>query len=521
MATLAAGRRTGGRSQSSRPPFGVSVISILITLGTLIPLGFVVAMTIDTGWEQAVELILRPRVGELLFNTVALVLLTVPLCLGLGVGAAWLVERTNLPGARVFSLLLAAPLAVPAFVNSYAWASTIPSLSGIFGGVLISVLSYYPFVYIPAAAMLRRLDPAIEQSAASLGLGPWAVFARVVLPQLRLAIGGGALLVGLHLLAEYGAYSMIRFNTFTTAILQQFQSTFNSTAANMLASVLVFICLMMLLLETSARGNARYARLGSGVPSAPIIRTLGRWKQASLAFVLLLLALALGIPVINVGRWLIAGGPEAWDIPGLGAALAQTLGYGLAGAALTAVVAFPIAWLAVRHSGKFTRLLESINYITSSMPGIVVALAFVTVTINFAYPLYQSAPVVIAAYVLLFMPRALVNLRAGLAQAPAELEEAAQALGVSPLRAFLRVTLRLTAPAAAGGAALVFLGISTELTATLVLAPSGVTTLATRFWSLSSEIDYAGAAPYALLLILLSLPMTYLLYRQSQKATGL
>jgi iron(III) transport system permease protein len=154
------------------------------------------------------------------------------------------------------------------------------------------------------------------------------------------------------------------------------------------------------------------------------------------------------------------------------------------------------------------------------MPGIVVALAFVTVTINFAYPLYQETPVVIAAYALLFLPRALVNLRAGFAQAPRELEEAAQALGKRPLGAFVRVTLRLSAPAAAAGAALVFLAVSTELTATLVLAPSGVTTLATRFWALSSEIDYAGAAPYALLLILLSLPMTYLLYRQSQKAVG-
>jgi iron(III) transport system permease protein len=122
--------------------------------------------------------------------------------------------------------------------------------------------------------------------------------------------------------------------------------------------------------------------------------------------------------------------------------------------------------------------------------------------------------------VLLFLPRALVNLRAGLAQAPLELEEAARSLGISPFRAFLRVTLRLTAPAAAGGAALVFLGIANELTATLLLAPTGVNTLATRFWALSSEIDYTGAAPYALILILLSLPMTYLLYTQSQKAAG-
>lgn len=82
------------------------------------------------------------------------------------------------------------------------------------------------------------------------------------------------------------------------------------------------------------------------------------------------------------------------------------------------------------------------------------------------------------------------------------------------------MTLWLCAPAATAGAALVFLGVVNELTATLLLAPSGTWTLATRFWSLSGEIDYAGAAPYALLMIVLSLPMTYLLYSQSQKAAG-
>lgn len=520
MATALRHRTTAGRSIRSRPPFGVSAVAVLITLGALVPLGFVLWMTAATGWDAAVELIVRPRVGELLLNTVALVLLSVPACIVLGVAAAWLVERTDLPGARALSLLLAAPLAVPAFVNSYAWASTLPSLSGITGGVLISVLSYYPLVYIPAAAVLRRLDPGLEQSAASLGIGPWRVFFRVVLPQLRLAVGGGALLVGLHLLSEYGAYSMIRFDTFTTAILQQFQSTFNSAAANMLASVLVFLCLLLLLGEAVARGNARYARIGPGVASAPAPRRLGRWKAGSVLFVLALTVLALGVPLANVARWLIAGGTAVWEVDELGTALLQTLAYGLTGAGVTVVAAFPIAWLAVRYGGRFARFLEGSNYITSSMPGIVVALAFVTVTINIAYPLYQTAPVVIAAYALLFLPRALVNLRAGLAQAPRELEEAAQALGTRPLSAVFKVTLRLAAPAAAAGAALVFLAVSTELTATLVLAPSGVSTLATRFWSLSSEIDYAGAAPYALLLILLSLPMTYLLYRQSRKAAG-
>ena len=514
---------TAGRGNSPRPPFGVSAVSVLavlIALFSLVPLGYVAYMTVATGWDTAVALIMRPRVGELLVNTLLLMAATIPLCLLLGVAGAWLVERTNLRGRRVWAVLLAAPLAVPAFVNSYAWVSAVPSLGGLGSGILISTLSYFPLVYIPAAATLSRLDPAIEQSAAALGLGAWRAFFRVVLPQLRIALTGGALLVGLHLLAEYGAFAMIRFDTFTTAIMTQYRSTFNGAAGNMLASVLVFFCLLLLVAEVRSRGTARYARIGSGVQAKALRLPLHAYQVPAQIFLLALTALAFGLPLYYVLKWIVAGGADIWTASEFLPALLATFWYGLVGAAATVVVAFPMAYLAVRKPGWFSKSLELSNYVTSSMPGIVVALAFVTVSIRVMPGIYQTAGVLVAAYVLLFLPRALVNLRAGLAQAPKELDEAAQALGKPPLTAFIRVTLRLTAPAAAGGAALVFLAIANELTATLLLSPNGTKTLATEFWSKSSEIDYAGAAPYALLMILLSAPMTYLLFQQSKKVAG-
>jgi iron(III) transport system permease protein len=115
----------------------------------------------------------------------------------------------------------------------------------------------------------------------------------------------------------------------------------------------------------------------------------------------------------------------------------------------------------------------------------------------------------------------MVNLRSGLAQVPPTLEEASRSLGVSPTRTLVRVTLRLTAPAAAAGASLVFVAVATELTATLLLAPTGTNTLAMRFWSLSSELAYAGAAPYALLLVVLAVPVTVVLFQQSSRAAAL
>jgi iron(III) transport system permease protein len=164
--------------------------------------------------------------------------------------------------------------------------------------------------------------------------------------------------------------------------------------------------------------------------------------------------------------------------------------------------------------------MERCTYLASAttIPGI--ALAFVTVAIRYARPIYQSTLLIVLAYALLFLPRAMVSLRAGIEQAPPELEEAATALGSSPVRSFGRVTLPLIAPAIAAGAALVFMAVVTELTATLLLAPTGTRTLATQFWSLSSAIDYATAAPYALLMIVLSIPVSWFLLVQSHRLAG-
>jgi iron(III) transport system permease protein len=487
-----------------------------VSLLGLVPLGYVAVTAILTGAPALSALVFRARVGELLANTAGLVLITVPLCALVGVMAAWLVGRTRLAGSRAFAILLVVPLAIPAFVNSYGWVSAVPSLNGLWSGVLVAGLSYFPLVYLPTVVALRRLDPAIEESARSLGVAPLGVFFRVVLPQLRLPILGGSLIIGLHLLSEYGAFALIRFDTFTTAIVDQFRSTFNGPAANALAGVLVLCCLVLLVGESGARGGARYARIGGGA-ARPVQRSrLGAWYPVAYLFLGVLVLLSVAVPLASVGRWLVSGGIAAWSDRYLLTALGQTIGYGLVGALVTCLLAFPVALLAVRFPGRVARILESINYVTSSLPGLVTALAFVTVAIRLVQPLYQSAVLVIVVYLLMFLPRAIVNLRSGLAQVPTGLEEAARSLGRPPLLAFITVTLRFVMPSALAGAALVFLGIVTELTSTLLLAPNGTRTLAIQFWSRVNDIDYVGAAPYASVMILLSLPVTYLLFARSR-----
>ncbi len=497
----------------------VTSAAAFVSLLSLIPLGFIGWIAFDSGWETVTSLVFRPRVGELVVNTLVLVGLALPIAIVLSVTLAWLAERTTLPLRRTWSWLLVAPLAVPAFVQSYAWNTVAPGLHGLAGAVLVSVLAYFPFLYLPAAAQLRRLDPALEETAASLGKSPSAIFFGVILPQLRLAICGGALLVGLHLLAEYGLYVLMRYDTFATAIVDQFQSVFNGPAANLLGGVLVLLCFVLLGLESFLRGDARYARVGGGAARGVTRRTLGRWALPAQVLVAAVVLLSVGVPLFTLGRWLLLGGAGIWQLDSILPALGQTAFLSLAGSALAIVAALPAAWLSVRAPGRVARLVEASHYYVGALPGVIVALALVTITVRVALPLYQTLATLLLAYLLMFLPRAMVGLRASIAQAPVELERAAQSLGKPPLIAVWHTTIRLAAPGAFAAAALVALGIANELTGTLMLAPNGVRTLATRFWAHTAELDFSAAAPYALLMVVLSLPLVLLLRLEADRVT--
>jgi iron(III) transport system permease protein len=423
-----------------------------------------------------------------------------------------------LRASRWWSALLVAPLAIPAFVQSYGWNGALPDLSGLPGAVLIGTISYLPFVYLPVAAQLRRLDPALEDGAASLGKTPSQVFWLVVLPQLRLPIAAGALLVGLHLLGEYGLFVLMRFDTFATAIVDQFQSSYDGPAANLMGGVLVLCCLVLIGIEALVRGDRRYARVGAGAAHEPSRQPLGRWTVPALLLLVATIVLSLGVTLATLARWLWVGGLAIWSDGPLWSALLQTTGFSIIGAAVTTLLAVPMAWLSVRSKGPLPRWLEAAHLYAGALPGIIIALALVSLTVRVALPLYQTAATLILGYALMFLPRALVGLRSSMAQAPIELERAAMSLGRPPLVAVWRTTMRLAAPGIAASLALCALGIGNELTGTLLLAPNGVRTLATKFWALSSELDYVQAAPYALLMIVISLPLTVLLRRQAERA---
>src|SRR5680860_1063316 len=130
-------------------------------------------------------------------------------------------------------------------------------------------------------------------------------------------------------------------------------------------------------------------------------------------------------------------------------------------------------------------------------------------------------PMVIAAYVVLFLPAAVGAVRASVSLSSPRVEEVARSLGRSPYGVLRTVTLPLAAPGVAAGAALVMLTCMKELPATLLLHPTGSETLAIRLWSLTRVGSYADAAPYATALVLLAaLPTFWLSHASRQRQDG-
>jgi len=504
-----------GRPRSRwKLPSGLLVLSLLVAAVLLVPLAFLLVEAAGAGVGQVASLIDRQLTEQLLWNTIRLSVVVTALCAVIGTGTAWLTERTNLPGRRVWAVLLVVPLAIPDFVVSFGWASISTDVAGFRGAVLVMTLSVYPLVYLPVAASLRAADPGQEEVARSLGVGRVRTFVRVTLAQARGAILGGCLLVAMVLLAEYGAFEILGYQTFTTEIFTEFNVSFSIPAACALSLVLVLLSLLVLTGEGMLRGRGRVTRGGPLAARRMPPHRLGRATLPVLAGFAALTALALGVPVGASVYWIFEGGAHAITGVSLSGAALHTAMYGIGAGILDTAAALPIALLALRHPGRLRLLLERSTYLVLAMPGVVAAFALSYFAERYANGfLYQSAPLLVVCYAIMFFPLALVGVKASLSRAPASLDEMARSLGQRRLAVLWRVTLRLAGPGLAAAFCLVFLSVVTELTATLLLIPTGVQTLATQFWAYETNLSYGQAAPFALVMIAVAAVPSYVLGR--------
>jgi iron(III) transport system permease protein len=501
----------------------------VVAAALVLPPAYLVLRALGAG-PEAWELLFRVRVLETLLRTLSLVGAVTAASIALAVPLAWLTVRTDLPWRRVWGVVTVLPLVIPSYVAGFIvvvalgprgmlqqllagpfGVERLPDIYGFPGAMLTLAFLTYPYVLIPVRAALARLDPSLEEISRGMGYRIGTTFRRVTLPLLRPAIAAGALLVALYTLSDFGAVSLLHYETFTWAIFIQYGALDRTLAAS-LSLVLLVLAVGILALEALTRGRASYHRPDPGVAHPPPLVRLGWWRWPALTLCGSVVLLSLVLPVSILGYWVLRGVAAGEPLLLLWGAARNSLYVSALAAVAAVAAALPVAILTVRYRGLLSGLLERVTYVGFALPGIVIALALVFFGVNYATPLYQTRGLLLLAYGTLFLPAAVGAIRTSLLQASPRLEEAARSLGRTPLQVFTSITLPLVRPGILAGASLVFLLTMKELPATLILSPIGFKTLATSIWGAASEAFFAQAAAPALLLILASsVPLAFLI----------
>ncbi|GGL55686.1 ABC transporter permease [Halocalculus aciditolerans] len=521
-----------GRVLGDRPPFVLLAASAVVALAVLSPIGWLVVSALDVPTPRALALLTSASTTSVLLNSVALVAAVTAGSVALGVPLAVLTARTDLPGRRFWTVVLALPLVVPSYLGAFAYTAafgpngqladalaplgvdTVPSVYGFAGAAFVLTLYVYPYVFLSTRATLLSIDTSLVEAARTLGDAPLAAFRRVTLPQIAPGITAGALLVALYALSDFGTPAIMHVDVFTRVIYVEY--SYSRDTAALLSVQLLFVTAIILSLESRVSAGQRSGYASSRVRATRRVR-LGWWTAPALLLCAGVVALSLAVPVGVFIHWLfqssLAGVNTGY---GFSWAYAANSVYAAALTAGVAVLAaLPVGYLSGRYDSRLGRLVERATYAGYAVPGIVIALALVYVGVVYVRGLYQTLPLLVFAYVVRFLPQAVGTTRSSVVQVDQRLVEAARTLGDAPLAAFRRVTLPLVLPGVSAGAALVFLTTMKELPATLLLQPGNFETLVTYIWSARESGFYGRVAVPALVLIGVSaLSMLVILARE-------
>jgi len=520
---------------------GIVLPSILIALVMATPLGYMLyygSQVEPALWNK----LWKTQLPGLLFNSLVLMLIVTAGAVLLGLVLAWLVERTDIPGHTWLKPLLVSPLVIPCYIVAIAYVgfvgkrgllerlleawglhAEVPSLYGLGGTAFVLILATFPYVFALAVAALRKTNASLEEAARSLGLTRWQVAFRVMLPLLAPALLGGAVLSALYALSDFGVASIFRYQTFTTAIYVLFNNH-ERAAASALGLLLIAITVIILFAQTQLWKERRVSADKISLRSLPRF-SLGFWRGPALLLVWSSLTASFFLPILIFVYWFIesltVSATVAW-MTNLNELVAHALN-SFWTSALAATLAIGLAILPAYWRGRRPndRLGQGVVWLAQSgvaLPGLLLALGLAFVLLKWFPALYFSVSVLVLVYVLRFFPQAFQSVLSGFSQIPERLEEGARLLGCTPVGIFWRVIRPLLQPALLAGWTLVFLNSVRELPATLLLHPAGFDTLTVRVWMAASEGYYGPAAPAALLLIVLSLPLLFFLWREHESA---
>ncbi len=471
------------------------------------------------------------RLPELLGNTLSLALLVGVICLALAIPSAYLVARREFAGRKVAIWLLILPLAIPTYVFAHIYTVLLEpdallgslwqliagegariNIYNLGGAAVMLSLAAFSYVFLLGYTSLADARQSLEDAARIHGASRWQSFHRITLPLMRPALAAGLAVVVLHTLSDFGAVSMLRYQTFTLSIYLQMNSRFDYQSAAGLSLILVALSLSFLILERFFRRRQRYY---AGAQTNYVKRrqasgweTLIIWSWLGL--------IALFAFIIPVG-WMIV-----WSAEAVAADLinAQFWGYAFntglisfLAACVAVVVALPIGLFHNRARSWLSNSYIQLSSVGFVLPGPVIALGIITFVIAVLPDLYGGLVALVMALVIRFLPLAIQSQEAALQQLTPSVEQAGRIHGAGPLENLRRVTLPMIRNGMVTAWVLVFIDALKELPATLMLRPVGFDTLPIRIWIEASEEMLELAAPAALVLVIATLPALWIMMR--------
>ena len=524
-------------------------------LASLLPAALVAVplLVVFAGWLQPESEVWRHLaetvLGDLIANTLYLLVGVGFGVLFLGVGLAWLTAMCEFPGRWLFDWALMLPLAVPAYVLAFVFLGLLdfsgPIQSGLrqwlgarvafpevrsgAGVALVMTLVLYPYVYMLARSAFLGQGQGTMDAARVLGLGPWGAFFRVALPMARPAVAAGVSLALMETLADFGTVAVFNYDTFTTAIYKAWFGFFNLQAASQLASLLLVLVAAALLVERRFRGRARYHEGGRG-PASHRVRLVGWRRWAAVSACTLVLGVAFVVPLAQLLVWAWGSISTHLDRRYFDL-LWHTLSLGAMAALITVCGALILAISRRHRRDALTTWAVSVATLGYALPGSVLAVGIMltfTGVDNFLNLLLQflgraepgqilggTLLALLLAYVVRFLAVAYGPVESALDRIRPSLPEAARVLGADTGETIRRVYLPLLRPGLLTAALLVLVDVMKEMPATLLLRPFGWDTLAVRVYELTSEGEWELAALPAVTLVLVGLLPVIVLVRRS------
>lgn len=470
----------------------------------------------------------------------------------LGVGLAWLVTRTDMPGSQVLEPLNLVPFYLSPLTGAIAWiylaAPRVGLLNhlvgdglniyGLGGMIWVMGLFFTPEIYLFASGALRRMDPALEESARVHGSGVLSTTWRITLPLIRPAVLSGMVLVFVSTLGEFSIPVTLGTPIGQDVLVTRIYATMeeippNHNLAAAFSVLLVSPAVLLLFAHRSLVEGRSYVVI-AGRAYRPSRVALGGWRWVALAGNVGYLACAVGLPLValtlvavspvwtgeldlrhatlaNV-RYVLFQYPLTWR------ALRNSLALAVGGATAAVAIGLGTAWLLLRTRSTLRRVVDVAVSLPIAVPGVVLGVGVLVAYLR--TPLYGTLAILLVAYVTRFLPYAHRAAEVGLLSLSRELEEASRTCGAPWGRTLRRVVVPLIQPALVSGWMLLFIIYLREFPMSLLLARAGTETLSVALYGLLLHQPAPATASFALLQVGILLVAVYALRRRMVAEIG-